>query len=146
MIGKFCLLFPLLLWRSSVLEAQPLYQLPSETLDFGFVPAKSYETNTHDEPGAIGIVFQVVRAFLNFVQPNHFPEGKRPTLNCSEACIISATLVLNLFICIKRLWFGVCEFSLVKMKSDILLFINIIHQFDLINFLYIFSPYTHFKM
>ncbi|XP_053110093.1 prominin-1 isoform X5 [Hemicordylus capensis] len=74
MAGELCLLFLLLLCGSTVSEVQPLYQPPSEALDFGFVPAKTYDTNAYYEPGAIGILFRIVHAFLYLVQPNYFPQ------------------------------------------------------------------------
>uniref|UniRef100_A0A3Q1IF59 Uncharacterized protein n=1 Tax=Anabas testudineus TaxID=64144 RepID=A0A3Q1IF59_ANATE len=46
---------------------------PVEPLDFGFVPAAVYDTHAYYEPGAIGILFHVVHAFLYVVQPNTFP-------------------------------------------------------------------------
>uniref|UniRef100_A0A8C6V1A4 Prominin 1a n=1 Tax=Neogobius melanostomus TaxID=47308 RepID=A0A8C6V1A4_9GOBI len=49
---------------------------PPEKLDFGYVPAGVYETLAHYEPGPIGILFQLVHAFLHVVQPNPFPHGK----------------------------------------------------------------------
>uniref|UniRef100_A0A8C9RPX1 Prominin 1 b n=1 Tax=Scleropages formosus TaxID=113540 RepID=A0A8C9RPX1_SCLFO len=45
----------------------------SPALDFGFVPAGVYETHAYFEPGAMGILFHMVRAFLYVVQPNPFP-------------------------------------------------------------------------
>ncbi|XP_065130031.2 prominin-1-A isoform X2 [Paramisgurnus dabryanus] len=44
------------------------------TLNFGFVPAGVYETVAYYEPGAIGILFNMMHAFLFVVQPNPFPE------------------------------------------------------------------------
>ncbi|XP_067244967.1 prominin-1-A isoform X2 [Chanodichthys erythropterus] len=44
------------------------------TLDFGFVPSGVYETVAYYEPGAIGILFNMMHAFLFVVQPNPFPE------------------------------------------------------------------------
>uniref|UniRef100_A0A8C2BBK9 Prominin 1 b n=1 Tax=Cyprinus carpio TaxID=7962 RepID=A0A8C2BBK9_CYPCA len=52
---------------------------PVETLDFGFVPSVVYETHAFYEPGPIGIVFQMVHAFLYVVQPNPFPKGEMHT-------------------------------------------------------------------
>uniref|UniRef100_A0A7N5ZZR8 Prominin 1 b n=1 Tax=Anabas testudineus TaxID=64144 RepID=A0A7N5ZZR8_ANATE len=49
---------------------------PVEPLDFGFVPAAVYDTHAYYEPGAIGILFHVVHAFLYVVQPNTFPKGE----------------------------------------------------------------------
>lgn len=49
---------------------------PVEPLDFGFVPAAVYDTHAYYEPGAIGILFHVVHAFLYVVQPNSFPQGE----------------------------------------------------------------------
>ncbi|XP_057700150.1 prominin 1 b isoform X2 [Corythoichthys intestinalis] len=47
---------------------------PVEQLSFGFVPAAVYDTHAYYEPGAIGILFHMVHAFLNLVQPNSFPK------------------------------------------------------------------------
>ncbi|XP_042341717.1 prominin 1 b isoform X2 [Plectropomus leopardus] len=47
---------------------------PVEPLDFGFVPAAVYDTHAYYEPGAIGILFHMVHAFLYVVQPNTFPK------------------------------------------------------------------------
>ncbi|NWW71781.1 PRM1A protein, partial [Climacteris rufus] len=41
------------------------------------VPAKTYDTGAYHEPGAIGILFKIVHAFLYLVQPNAFPQGKQ---------------------------------------------------------------------
>lgn len=49
---------------------------PVEPLDFGFVPAAVYDTHAYYEPGAIGLLFHVVHAFLYVVQPNPFPKGE----------------------------------------------------------------------
>uniref|UniRef100_A0A8D2IP21 Prominin 1 n=1 Tax=Varanus komodoensis TaxID=61221 RepID=A0A8D2IP21_VARKO len=74
MAGELYILLLLLLCGRTISEVQPLYQPPSETLDFGFVPAKTYDTNAYHEPGAIGILFRIVHAFLYLVQPNYFPQ------------------------------------------------------------------------
>ncbi|KAM9856591.1 LOW QUALITY PROTEIN: prominin 1 b [Aulostomus maculatus] len=47
---------------------------PLEPLDFGFVPSAVYDTHAYYEPGAIGILFHMVHAFLYVVQPNSFPK------------------------------------------------------------------------
>ncbi|KAM9363545.1 prominin 1 b [Symphorus nematophorus] len=47
---------------------------PVEPLDFGFVPAAVYDTHAYYEPGAVGILFHMVHAFLYVVQPNNFPK------------------------------------------------------------------------
>nr|XP_046226604.1 prominin 1 b isoform X3 [Scatophagus argus] len=47
---------------------------PVEPLDFGFVPAAVYDTHAYYEPGAIGILFHMVHAFLYVVQPHPFPK------------------------------------------------------------------------
>lgn len=52
---------------------------PPGKLDFGYVPAGVYETLAHYEPGPIGILFQLVHAFLHAVQPNAFPHGESST-------------------------------------------------------------------
>uniref|UniRef100_A0A8C2FZB3 Prominin 1a n=1 Tax=Cyprinus carpio TaxID=7962 RepID=A0A8C2FZB3_CYPCA len=44
------------------------------TLDFGYVPSGVYDTVAYYEPGAIGILFNMMHAFLYVVQPNPFPE------------------------------------------------------------------------
>ncbi|XP_077103809.1 prominin-1-A isoform X2 [Siphateles boraxobius] len=44
------------------------------TLNFGFVPSGVYDTVAYYEPGAIGILFNMMHAFLYVVQPNPFPE------------------------------------------------------------------------
>ncbi|XP_039504794.1 prominin-1-A isoform X12 [Pimephales promelas] len=44
------------------------------TLDFGSVPSGVYETVAYYEPGAIGILFNMMHAFLYVIQPNPFPE------------------------------------------------------------------------
>uniref|UniRef100_A0A3B4AZU0 Uncharacterized protein n=1 Tax=Periophthalmus magnuspinnatus TaxID=409849 RepID=A0A3B4AZU0_9GOBI len=51
-------------------EAPPEAPAP---LDFGFVPAAVYDTHAYYEPGAIGLLFHTVHAFLYAVQPNNFP-------------------------------------------------------------------------
>ncbi|XP_029003540.1 prominin 1 b [Betta splendens] len=47
---------------------------PVAPLDFGYVFSPVYETHAYYEPGAIGVLFHVVRAFLYVVQPNTFPK------------------------------------------------------------------------
>lgn len=59
-------------------ETEPRRLPPPGKLDFGYVPAGVYETLAHYEPGPIGILFHMVQAFLYVVQPNAFPQGKRP--------------------------------------------------------------------
>ncbi|XP_067845629.1 prominin-1-A-like isoform X2 [Heptranchias perlo] len=55
-------------------ESQPWsYLTETETLDFGAIPAGSYETNVYYDPGPIGILFQMARTFLHVVQPNPLP-------------------------------------------------------------------------
>uniref|UniRef100_A0A665TGX3 Prominin 1 b n=1 Tax=Echeneis naucrates TaxID=173247 RepID=A0A665TGX3_ECHNA len=49
---------------------------PVEPLNFGFVPAAVYDTHAYYEPGAIGILFHMVHAFLYVVQPSSFPKGE----------------------------------------------------------------------
>ncbi|XP_025034183.1 prominin-1 isoform X1 [Pelodiscus sinensis] len=73
MAVELCLLL-LLLWGSTISEVQPLQKPTSGTLDFGFVPAKAYDTYAYHEPGPIGILFRLVHAFLYLVQPNSFPQ------------------------------------------------------------------------
>lgn len=73
MAVELCLLL-LLFCGSTISEVQPIYKPPPGTLDFGFVPAKTYDTGAYHEPGPIGILFKVVHAFLYLVQPNPFPQ------------------------------------------------------------------------
>ncbi|XP_075005313.1 prominin-1 [Calonectris borealis] len=73
MAVELCLLL-LLFCGSTVSEVQPIYKPPPGTLDFGFVPAKTYDTGAYHEPGPIGILFKIVHAFLYLVQPNSFPQ------------------------------------------------------------------------
>ncbi|XP_009580768.1 PREDICTED: prominin-1 isoform X3 [Fulmarus glacialis] len=73
MAVKLCLLL-LLFCGSTISEVQPIYKPPPGTLDFGFVPAKTYDTGAYHEPGPIGILFKIVHAFLYLVQPNSFPQ------------------------------------------------------------------------
>lgn len=49
---------------------------PVEPLDFGFVPAAVYDTHAYFEPGAMGLLFHMVHAFLYAIQPHNFPSGK----------------------------------------------------------------------
>uniref|UniRef100_A0AAR2KJH3 Prominin 1 b n=1 Tax=Pygocentrus nattereri TaxID=42514 RepID=A0AAR2KJH3_PYGNA len=49
-------------------------QQPESTLEFGYVPSVVYETHAYYEPGAIGLLFHMVHAFLYAVQPNPFPK------------------------------------------------------------------------
>ncbi|XP_062416475.1 prominin-1-A isoform X3 [Pungitius pungitius] len=55
-------------------DTEPRRLPPPGKLDFGYVPAGVYETLAHYEPGPIGILFHLVRAFLCVVQPNAFPQ------------------------------------------------------------------------
>ncbi|XP_051473861.1 prominin-1 isoform X12 [Apus apus] len=74
MAVELCLLLLLLFCGSTISEVQPIYKPPPGTLDFGFVPAKTYDTGAYHEPGPIGILFKTVHAFLYLVQPNSFPQ------------------------------------------------------------------------
>lgn len=74
----------LLLWALAAsgelqLETEPRRLPPPGKLDFGSVRSGVYETVAHFEPGPIGILFHLVQAFLDVVQPNDFPQGKPPT-------------------------------------------------------------------
>ncbi|XP_027498564.1 prominin-1 isoform X14 [Corapipo altera] len=73
MAVELCLLL-LLFCGSTISEVQPIYKPPPGTLDFGFVPSKTYDTGAYHEPGSIGILFKIVHAFLYLVQPNSFPQ------------------------------------------------------------------------
>ncbi|XP_062492405.1 prominin-1 isoform X7 [Pezoporus occidentalis] len=73
MAVELCLLL-LLFCGSTVSEVQPIYKPLPGTLDFGFVPAKTYDTGAYHEPGPIGILFKIVHAYLYLVQPNSFPQ------------------------------------------------------------------------
>ncbi|XP_047013282.1 prominin-1-A isoform X4 [Ictalurus punctatus] len=55
----------------STLGASPSAAAP---LDFGSVPGGVYETVAYYEPGPIGLLFNMMRAFLHVVQPNPFPQ------------------------------------------------------------------------
>lgn len=81
MAVELCLLL-LLFCGSTISEVQPIYKPPPGTLDFGFVPSKTYDTGAYHEPGAIGILFKIVHAFLYLVQPNSFPQGKQINYFC----------------------------------------------------------------
>lgn len=68
---------------------------PVEPLDFGFVPAAVYDTHAYYEPGAIGILFHIVHAFLYIVQPHSFPKGEiivtpSPSTHPSKPSVIFA--------------------------------------------------------
>ena len=58
---------------------------PVEPLDFGFVPSAVYATHAYYEPGAMGLLFHVVHAFLYVVQPNPFPKGETVCV-CVRVC------------------------------------------------------------
>nr|XP_009671580.1 PREDICTED: prominin-1 isoform X3 [Struthio camelus australis] len=73
MAVELCLLL-LLFCGSTISEVQPIYKPPPGTLDFGFVPARTYDTGAYHEPGPIGILFKIVHVFLYLVQPNSFPQ------------------------------------------------------------------------
>ncbi|KAI1887300.1 hypothetical protein AGOR_G00188870 [Albula goreensis] len=74
MFGKAGFLFLVCCWGVTSSEPQkPAKQSQPGTLDFGFVPSGVYETLAYYEPGAIGILFHMVHAFLYVVQPNPFP-------------------------------------------------------------------------
>ncbi|KAM4673527.1 prominin-1 [Amazona ochrocephala] len=73
MAVELCLLL-LVFCGSTISEVQPIYKPPPGTLDFGFVPAKTYDTGAYHEPGPIGILFKIVHAYLYLVQPNSFPQ------------------------------------------------------------------------
>uniref|UniRef100_A0A7M4E9J7 Prominin 1 n=1 Tax=Crocodylus porosus TaxID=8502 RepID=A0A7M4E9J7_CROPO len=68
------LLLLLLLCGNTISEMQPIHKSPPGTLDFGFVPVKTYDTHAYYEPGPIGILFSIVHSFLYVVQPNSFPQ------------------------------------------------------------------------
>nr|XP_033804740.1 prominin-1 isoform X2 [Geotrypetes seraphini] len=63
----------LLVCGSTAFEMQTQYK-SSASLQFGSVPAGSYGTHAYHEPGVIGLLFQIVQAFLYLVQPHPFPE------------------------------------------------------------------------
>uniref|UniRef100_A0A8B9HIX2 Prominin 1a n=1 Tax=Astyanax mexicanus TaxID=7994 RepID=A0A8B9HIX2_ASTMX len=69
-----------MLWRAALALGLVLLLLPHTEprapLDFGLVPGGVYDTVAHYEPGPIGLLFNMVHAFLHVVQPNPFPEGK----------------------------------------------------------------------
>uniref|UniRef100_A0AAQ4PAR8 Prominin 1a n=1 Tax=Gasterosteus aculeatus aculeatus TaxID=481459 RepID=A0AAQ4PAR8_GASAC len=84
-------------------EAPPRRLPPPGKLDFGYVPAGVYETLAHYEPGPIGILFHLVRAFLCVVQPNAFPQGKRPPPGGDPE-----NIVLTLQVIYYEIGFAVC--------------------------------------
>uniref|UniRef100_A0A4W4G424 Prominin 1 b n=1 Tax=Electrophorus electricus TaxID=8005 RepID=A0A4W4G424_ELEEL len=55
-------------------ETEPISSPATGNLDFGFVPAGVYDTVAYYEPGPIGILFNMMHAFLQVVQPNQFPK------------------------------------------------------------------------
>uniref|UniRef100_A0A8B9HIB2 Prominin 1a n=1 Tax=Astyanax mexicanus TaxID=7994 RepID=A0A8B9HIB2_ASTMX len=67
-----------MLWRAALALGLVLLLLPHTEprapLDFGLVPGGVYDTVAHYEPGPIGLLFNMVHAFLHVVQPNPFPE------------------------------------------------------------------------
>lgn len=71
---------------------------PVEPLDFGFVPSAVYDTHAYYEPGAVGILFHMVHAFLYVVQPNNFPKGEIIRTPCSPPSLsyMSSSLLLLL--------------------------------------------------
>uniref|UniRef100_A0A671YX11 Prominin 1 b n=1 Tax=Sparus aurata TaxID=8175 RepID=A0A671YX11_SPAAU len=68
---------------------------PVEPLDFGFVPSSVYDTHAYYEPGAVGILFHMVHAFLYVVQPNHFPKGEIIVTPCSPIPPENVVLLLQ---------------------------------------------------
>ncbi|NWY24549.1 PRM1A protein, partial [Pheucticus melanocephalus] len=58
------------------------------------VPAKTYDTGAYHEPGAIGILFKIVHAFLYLVQPNTFPQGKRINYFCLKYRFVFDVIIL----------------------------------------------------
>ncbi|NWZ42466.1 PRM1A protein, partial [Brachypodius atriceps] len=56
------------------------------------VPAKTYDTGAYHEPGAIGILFKIVHAFLYLVQPNTFPQGKQINYFCLKYRFVIAAI------------------------------------------------------
>ncbi|XP_061102866.1 prominin-1-A-like [Conger conger] len=75
MRGNVGVLFLACCWGVSSVEPQEAAkQSQLGSLDFGFVPSGVYETLAYYEPGAIGILFHMVHAFLYVVQPNPFPK------------------------------------------------------------------------
>uniref|UniRef100_A0A8C6UZI1 Prominin 1a n=1 Tax=Neogobius melanostomus TaxID=47308 RepID=A0A8C6UZI1_9GOBI len=87
---------------------------PPEKLDFGYVPAGVYETLAHYEPGPIGILFQLVHAFLHVVQPNPFPHDLAVTLAKDKFTALQReyqkpeSIVLTLQVIYYELGFVVC--------------------------------------
>lgn len=70
---------------ASALGASPA---AAASLDFGSAPGVVYETVAYYEPGPIGLLFNMMRAFLHVVQPNPFPQGKllKPAPCFSSLC------------------------------------------------------------
>lgn len=71
---------------------------PVEPLDFGFVPSSVYDTHAYYEPGAVGILFHMVHAFLYVVQPNHFPKGEIIVTPCSPIPVLVSSSLLPLLL------------------------------------------------
>lgn len=71
---------------ASVSTRQQRSPPPVEPLDFGFVPSGVYDTHAYYEPGAIGVLFHMVHAFLYVVQPNPFPKGEEHGSVCVCVC------------------------------------------------------------
>uniref|UniRef100_A0A8C1UMP8 Prominin 1a n=1 Tax=Cyprinus carpio TaxID=7962 RepID=A0A8C1UMP8_CYPCA len=67
------------------------------TLDFGYVPSGVYDTVAYYEPGAIGILFNMMHAFLYVVQPNPFPEEMHQRQRKNADCLrgLLTTLLLT---------------------------------------------------
>uniref|UniRef100_A0A8C2BDS7 Prominin 1 b n=1 Tax=Cyprinus carpio TaxID=7962 RepID=A0A8C2BDS7_CYPCA len=90
-----------------------MLRAPVETLDFGFVPSVVYETHAFYEPGPIGIVFQMVHAFLYVVQPNPFPKDLivKMAIYYELGFIVLSVLglVFVLFMPVVGLFFCVCR-------------------------------------
>ncbi|NWT15406.1 PRM1A protein, partial [Vireo altiloquus] len=59
------------------------------------VPAKTYDTGVYHEPGAIGVLFKIVHAFLYLVQPNSFPQGKQINYFCLKYRFVIDVLIFN---------------------------------------------------
>uniref|UniRef100_A0A3B1IF55 Prominin 1 b n=1 Tax=Astyanax mexicanus TaxID=7994 RepID=A0A3B1IF55_ASTMX len=88
-----------MLWRAALALGLVLLLLPHTEprapLDFGLVPGGVYDTVAHYEPGPIGLLFNMVHAFLHVVQPNPFPEGKSYLPGAGGGVIIQKTNCLK---------------------------------------------------
>ncbi|NXE08714.1 PRM1A protein, partial [Lophotis ruficrista] len=70
------------------------------------VPAKTYDTGAYHEPGAIGILFKIVHAFLYLVQPNSFPQAEVVDQFCVAHAVVCA-LTFNRLLALKAIYYEI---------------------------------------